>query len=665
MNKKIVAITACAAGIAHTYMAAESLNKAGSKKGYKIKVETQGSIGAENVLTEKEIEEADVVIVAADISIDLMRFTGKKVFVAKSIDAIKDPEALIEKAFNEGEIFGAKGTKVGKVTLGKTDNKFVTHIMSGISYMVPMVIAAGLLLAVANIFAFQKNDLGQIVNWGFDKSTQLGYLMSKLFAVGQVGFKLMIPLFAGFVANSIADKPAIAPAMIGAYLANDPEFLGTQTGGGFISAILVAFIVGYLVKGLKKLKWPKILQPLLAIMIIPLIATFVITIIVLYMIGGPIAGLMDWLYNSLTYLNDTYSSAPFIVGAVIGAMIGFDFGGPVNKTALIFGTAVFTDTVAKFGIQNANFVPGTAAQAAISVAPLGIWLASMLFKNKFTKEEKISASSAFGMGIVGVTEGAIPFAASNPVQMIAASVAGSALAGGLVGLTGCKFYGGIGSPLGTFIGYIEQPIPFITWILCTSAGIVVTALIIGFWRKPVPENKMDDELQYETDKNIEVNVTEVIEEKNFINKDVFDKTHIYVDENSKTQDEAYKFIAKIAKKHGYVKSEEEYYNGLWKREEEATTGFNDGIAIPHSKDATVIKPGMFLIKFKNGIEWNSLDGKAIETAFALTIPEDGAENHLKILSAIATELINDDFRNNIVTETNKDKLYKLVSQIKF
>ena len=494
MNKKIVAITACAAGIAHTYMAAESLTKAGNEKGYKIKVETQGSIGAENVLTEKEIEEADVVIVAADISIDLMRFTGKKVFVAKSIDAIKDSEGLIEKALKEGQVFGAKGTKVGKVTLGKTDNKFVTHIMSGISYMVPMVISAGLLLAVANIFAFQKNDLGQIINWGFDTSTQLGYFMSKLFAVGQVGFKLMIPLFAGFVANSIADKPAIAPAMIGAYLANDPEFLGTQTGGGFLSAILVAFIVGYFVKGLKKIKWPKILQPLLAIMIIPLIATFVITVIVLYMIGGPIAGLMDWLYNSLTYLNDTYSSATFIVGAVIGAMIGFDFGGPVNKTALIFGTAVFTDTVAKFGIQNANFVPGTAAQAAISVAPLGIWLASVLFKNKFTKEEKISASSAFGMGIVGVTEGAIPFAASNPVQMITASVAGSAIAGGLVGLTGCKFYGGIGSPLGTFIGYIEQPIPFVTWILCTLAGILVTALIIGFWRKPVPENKMDDEL---------------------------------------------------------------------------------------------------------------------------------------------------------------------------
>ena len=229
MNKKIVAVTACAAGIAHTYMAAESLEKAAKKAGYKIKVETQGSIGAENVLTEKDIETADVVIIAADINIDLMRFSGKRVLSVKSIDAIKAPEALIKRAYDEAKVFGAKGTKVGKVTLGKTENNFVKHIMSGISYMTPMVIASGIILAIANIFAFQANELGQIVNWGFDTSTQMGFFMSKLFEVGQVGFKLMIPLFAAFVANSIADKPAIAPAMIGAYLVNDATYLGTQT----------------------------------------------------------------------------------------------------------------------------------------------------------------------------------------------------------------------------------------------------------------------------------------------------------------------------------------------------------------------------------------------------------------------------------------------------
>ena len=654
MNKKIVAVTACAAGIAHTYMAAESLEKAAKKAGYKIKVETQGSIGAENVLTEKDIETADVVIIAADINIDLMRFSGKRVLSVKSIDAIKAPEALIKRAYDEAKVFGAKGTKVGKVTLGKTENNFVKHIMSGISYMTPMVIASGILLAIANIFAFQANELGQIVNWGFDTSTQMGFFMSKLFEVGQVGFKLMIPLFAAFVANSIADKPAIAPAMIGAYLVNDATYLGTQTGGGFLGAILVAFIVGYLVKGLKKIKWPKILQPLLAIMIIPLIATFAIMVIVTYLIGNPIAGLMDSLYSGLTTLNETFAGAPFIIGAIIGGMIGFDFGGPVNKTALIFGTAVYTDTVAKFGIANANFVPQTATQASISVAPLGIWLASVLFKNKFTKNEKISASSAFGMGMVGVTEGAIPFAASNPVQMITASVAGSALAGGLASITGCKFYGGIGSPLGAVIGYIEQPVPFITWILCIFAGILVTALIIGFWRKPVSE---------EEEEYIEVESNEIVEESIVEAKELFSEDHIYIDESSTTQDEAFKFIASIAKKHGYVKSEEDFYHGLQKREKEATTGFNDGIAIPHSKNSTVISPGVFLIKFKNPIEWDSLDGKKITTAFALTIPEDGAENHLKILSTIAKELIDDDFRNTVIKETDSQKLYNLVKGI--
>lgn len=490
MSKHIVAITACAAGIAHTYMAAEALEQAGKKRGDSVRVETQGSIGAENVLTQEEIKAADVVIIAADIDIDCSRFAGKRLLKAKSIEAIKDGNALLERALQEAVLYGEKGSKAGNVTLGKTDNQIIKHIMSGISYMVPMVIAAGLLLAIANVFAFQKDDLGRIVNWGFDTKTAMGYFMQKLFMVGQVGFKLMIPLFAGFVAKSIADKPAIAPAMIGAYIANDPEFLGTKTGGGFLSAILVAFVVGYFVKGMKKIPWPKILQPLTGIMIIPFISTFFIMVVVLFLIGQPIAFAMDALYSGLTSLNNQYAAAPFIIGAIVGGMIGFDFGGPINKTALIFGTAVFTDTMTKYGIQGANFVPGTACQAAISVAPLGIWLASIIFRNKFTRTEKISATSAFGMGMVGVTEGAIPFAAAHPLQMIVASVSGSALAGGLVALTNCKFYGGIGSPLGTFIGYIEQPIPFVTWILCVFAGILVTALIIGFWRKPVVEEDL-------------------------------------------------------------------------------------------------------------------------------------------------------------------------------
>ncbi|MDT2866239.1 PTS fructose transporter subunit IIC [Vagococcus carniphilus] len=489
MTKKIVAVTACAAGIAHTYMAAESLERAAKELGYDVKVETNGAIGAENVLTTEDIETADLVLIASDIKIDPIRFSGKPLFVTKSIPAIEDAEGLIKKAFDEAEVFGKKGSKVGKIQIGNDKEKvnFFTHIMSGISYMVPMVIAAGLILTIANLYAFQKDDLGRIVEWGFNTDTQMGLLMSKLFYVGQVGFKLMIPLFAGFVANSIADKPAIAPAMIGAYLANDPEFLGADAGGGFIGAIAVAFIVGYMVKGLKKIKWPKLVRPIVPIMIIPFLATLAITLIVLYVIGTPISLAMDGMYEGLTSLNENYAGAPVIIGAICGAMIGFDLGGPVNKTALVFGTAIFTDTLTKYGIDGANFVPGTATQAAISVAPLGVWLATIIFKHKFSKDEKVAASAAFGMGIVGVTEGAIPFVASDPVRMIIDNVTGSAVAGGLVAATGCKFYGGIGSPLGTFIGYIEQPIPFITWILCVSAGILTTALLIGFMKKTPEE----------------------------------------------------------------------------------------------------------------------------------------------------------------------------------
>lgn len=492
-GKKVVAVTSCPAGIAHTYMAAEALEKAGKELNIQIAVEKQGAMGTEDGLTEKEIAEADVVILAVNRNIEMDRFYGKKVYQVKANVAIKNGKGLILEAFEKATLLGGKGTKVGKVTLGKTENKAVAHIMAGLSYMVPMVIASGIILSIANIFAFQKNELGQIVNWGFDRSTNFGFLMAKMFEIGQIGFKLMIPLFAGFIANSMAGRPAIAAGMIGAYIANDAAYLGTQTGGGFISAILVAFLSGYIVNLLKKIKWPKVVQPLLGIMIIPLLSVFIISMIVTFLVGKPIANLMDTLYSTLTYLNDNYSSMPLITGAIIGAMIGFDFGGPVNKTALIFGTAVFTDTVAKYGIQNANFVPGTAAQAAISVAPLGIWLAARIFKKKFTEQEHISAASAFGMGIVGVTEGAIPFVAAHPIQMITASVIGSAVAGGLAGATGCKFYGGIGSPLGTIVGYIEQPVPFVTWIACTFAGILTTALIIGFWRKPITKESNEIE----------------------------------------------------------------------------------------------------------------------------------------------------------------------------
>ncbi len=475
---KILGITSCAAGIAHTYMAAESLEKKAKELGYEVKVETQGMIGSENQLDAKDIKGADLIIVAAEVNVELDRFIGKKVYVTDTKLAIKDPEQLINEAIEKGTIYSVKGTNVNGIKVGKTENGVIKHLMNGISYMMPMVISAGLLLAIANIFAFSADDAGRITQWGWDLNTTFGVFMSKMFYVGQVGFKLMIPLFAGFVAVSIADKPALVPAMIGAYLVNDPEFLGTDAGAGFIGAIIIGFAAGYLVKMLKKINWPKIIKPIAPIMIIPLISTFLMFILSYYIIGKPIALGMGWLYDVLTYVTVTYKAAPFLVGALFGAAIGFDLGGPVNKTALIVGTAIFTDTVTQFGIGGANFIPQTATQAAISVAPLAAWLSTIINKKLHTKEEKIMGSNALAMGLVGVSEGAIPFAASKPLIYIPANVIGSALAGGLVATLGIKFYGGIGSPLGAVVGYIQQPLPILPWVLSIFLGVLVTSLII-------------------------------------------------------------------------------------------------------------------------------------------------------------------------------------------
>lgn len=480
---QVIGITSCPTGIAHTYMAAESLTAAAQEMGHSVKIEKQGSMGIEDKLTNEEIKNAEVIVIAVNANVDLTRFDGKKIYQTTASKAIADGKSIISKAYANATLHKSNI----KIQIGSSGNgdSIVSHIMNGISFMVPMAIGAGLLLAIANIFAFQKNDLGQIVNWGFDMETHLGYFMGKLFNVGQIGFMLMIPIFAGFMANSIGGKPAMAPAMIGAYIANDGAYLGAKAGGGFLAAILVAIIVGYFVRWMSTLSWPKLFKPLLGIMVFPLLATLMIMIVVTYLLGTPVALLMNGMYEGLNYFTETYVAFPIFIGALLGAMIGFDFGGPVNKTAYIFAGAVSADTIAQYGIQNANLIPNTAVQAAISIAPLGVWLASLLFKNKFTEDEKITASSAFGMGIVGVSEGALPFVAKDPVIMIVASSIGSAISSALVIATGCINYGGIGSPLGTIVGYIVQPIPVVTWLFCTFTGIFVTACIIGFWRKPI------------------------------------------------------------------------------------------------------------------------------------------------------------------------------------
>ena len=462
-------------------MAAESLKKKGGNAGYEVRVETQGSIGAENVLNEEEIREADVVVIAADININIDRFKEKSVYKCKTLDAIKNPVDVIEKALAEAIKEEPKKieAKPKKESEEKKDSNILKHILSGIAYMSPMGMIAGLLLAIANIFGVYENSLGQAVTSGAIGSEQLNYLAIKLYEIGNIALLLAIPLFAGFVANSIGDRPAIVPAMLGAYLGNSPDFLGKEYGGGFIFALIIAFVVGYTVVLIKKIKWPDFIKSLLSWLIIPIVTT-AITILLVLILGGPVASIMDTIYVWIAKINSEFIIVTFIVGAIIGGMIGAGLGGPLNKIALVIGAAVFIDTISKFGVSGANFIPQTAAQAAISVAPLGIWLASVLFKDKFKGEDEKIAKDSLKKGILGITEGAIPYAKKHGQKVSLGITLGSALAGGLVAITGCKFFVGIGSPLGAIIGYIQQPLPIITWVGSIFAGVLLMALMIGF-----------------------------------------------------------------------------------------------------------------------------------------------------------------------------------------
>lgn len=481
IETKIVAITACTAGIAHTYMAAESLKKKGESAGYLIRVETQGSIGAENVLSKKEIDEADVVIISADIDINLDRFKNKNIYKCKTIDLIKDPIGVIKNALANKSNTTVQ-IKQEEIKIEKDDGNFIKHILSGIAYMSPMSMIAGLILAITTLCGIYKNEFGQVVSSSIINNEQLTFVLIKLYEVGQMALTLVIPLFAGFVANSIGDRPAIVPAMIGAYIANSPELLGLDYGGGFVAALIIAFAIGYVVLAIKNVKWPELIKSLLPWLIIPIVSTL-ISILLAIFIGKPVAEIMTRIYLWISNKNDTYIIVKFIGGAIMGAMIGYGLGGKLNKISMIIGAAVFIDTISSFGINGANFIPQTSAQAAISVAPLGIWLSYILFNNKFSDEDRRISRQCFKKGMLGITEGAIPYVTRYGNIAKIAITLGSALTGGLTAITNCRFFVGIGSPLGAIIGYIEQPLPIITWVLCIFSGVLLTSLILGFSKK--------------------------------------------------------------------------------------------------------------------------------------------------------------------------------------
>jgi len=455
---KILAVTSCPTGIAHTYMAAEALQMAAKELGYEIKVETQGSVGAENVITDKDIKEAKAVIIAADTNVDKARFKGMPLIEVPVKDAIKDSKGLIERALN------AKPTKdlTDKIDEIKTDNKqsrtgIYKHLMTGVSFMIPFVVAGGILIAIGfaigGIYVF-KNP---------------GTLGETIFTTGKAAFALMIPILGAYIAYSIADRPGILPGMVGGYIAS-------SNGSGFLGAMVAGFAAGYLVLAIKKyVKLPKSLQGLMPVLVIPVISVAVMGLFMFYVVGKPMAAFNTSLSAWLTSLSGTNAA---LLGVILGCMMAFDMGGPFNKVAYTFATATV-----------ATGKP-SAIMAAVMVAgmtpPLGIALSTILAKNKYTLEEREAAKANWALGLSFVTEGAIPFAASDPLRVIPSLMAGSAVAGALSMIFGCTLVVPHG---GVWVLAIPNVVAgLLPYVISLVAGTVITALILSAIKKPI-ENK--------------------------------------------------------------------------------------------------------------------------------------------------------------------------------
>ncbi|MFL9594229.1 PTS fructose transporter subunit IIBC [Aeromonas schubertii] len=439
---RIVAVTACPTGVAHTFMSAEALETMAPQLGYEIRVETQGSVGAQNALTAEEIAAADLVLLATDIEVEMSRFDGKRVYRTSTGAALKKTRAELEKGWREAKVYRHSGGQSEPRKAEKAGP--YKHLLTGVSFMLPMVVAGGLIIALSFVF-------------GIEAFKVEGTLAAALMQIGGASaFALMIPVLAGYIAYSIADRPGLAPGMIGGMLAS-------SLGAGFLGGIVAGFLAGYSAKYLSdKVRLPVTLEALKPILIIPLVASLFTGLVMIYVVGGPVAGIMSAMTE---FLNNMGSANAVLLGVIIGAMMCFDMGGPVNKAAYAFGVGL---------LASKTYAPMAAVMAAGMVPALGMGIATFLARKKFIKAEQEAGKASFVLGLCFISEGAIPFAAKDPMRVIPACMAGGALTGALSMLFGCELMAPHGGLFVLFIpGAISHVLPY---MLAIAAGSALTGV---------------------------------------------------------------------------------------------------------------------------------------------------------------------------------------------
>ncbi len=724
---RLLAVTACPTGIAHTYMAAEKLSQAAEQLGVDIKVETQGSIGAENVLTDNDVRTADGIIIAADKDVDLSRFAGKRVVTVGVAEGIHHPERLIEQV-RTAPVHGGGGggtstsspANSGGGGGGKERSIGYKALMNGVSYMIPFVVVGGLLIAISLSLGGHTDPSGGLVipkdSFWMDVNN-----------IGVIGFQLMVPILSGYIAYAIGDRPALVPGMVGGWIANTGSLYDSEAGAGFIGAIVTGFLAGYLVLWIKKVEVPKFVRPIMPIIVIPIVATTALGLFFIYVIGEPIS----WVFEHLTdWLGGMTGTSAVLLGAILGLMIAFDMGGPVNKTAFLFGAGLIAT-----GNQE---VMGMCA-AAIPVMPLGQGLATLIRKRLYTEQERETGLASLFMGLFGISEGAIPFAAARPAQVIPANMLGGAVAGAIAGLAGVEDAVPHGGPIVAVLGAVSGvPMFFVAVVIGTVVTALTTVALVDVSERrrkgqslvdglaPQPELALagagvgvggdglgagggtatahapaqrtesvpapagsaavgtDDSSRSGTDGSTDTGD----ESGSSSSKPPADTSGdasgdasgasddevlsgyltaqtVKVRLDSGDKESAIREMAGLLAATGKVTDVEELVAAALRREEQGTTGLGEEIAIPHAKTDAVTAPVVGFARSAEGVEWGSLDGTKAKLVFMISVPEAAAgDEHLRILALLSRKLMDTGFRERLMTASDEAAVLDVLREIR-
>ena len=627
----ILAITACPTGIAHTYMAAENLEAAAQDLGYRIKIETHGSIGVEGHFSPDDIDNADAILIGADTVIIKDRFKGKRL-IATGVDAaIKQPKELLQKSL-EAPIYDQSASDSetseedsSSLSFGQTLYK---ALMNGVSHMIPFVVTGGLLLALSLSLGGNATAEGLVIP---DGSPWM--IISQ---IGELAFSLMVPVLSGFIAVGIADRPGLAPGLITGLIAVNGDLYGSEANAGFIGGIVTGILSGYIALAIKKIPVHKFIAPIWPIIVIPIITTVLVGLLFIYLIGAPIASLFDALTAALAGMQ---GASTLVLGAILGAMIAADMGGPFNKTAFLFGGGL---------IAAGNPLPMGMAATAIAVPPLAVGVATLIRRAWFNKAEKDSGIAALFMGFFGITEGAIPLAAARPLQVIPANIIGGAVAGALAGLFSVADNVMHGGPIVAIFGAVDNVFGF---FIAMAAGIAVNALLIivlvGISNKKSDDNDQTPEVREESPTA-----------SGLIAEDI-----VLLDAEFQSRDEAITALVNAAADSGRISKADDVVAAALAREEQHSTGVDHQVAIPHARSSAVTQPTLAFARLREpGVVW--ADGEEpSRLIFLIAVPDNAGKAHLKLLSKLARNVMKEDFRNELYAAQTPTDAVDVINEV--